>query len=315
MKNNLFTYGTSELTHDAVISWILSWGNNPDEPLYKLAKDFINLLTNGKNEFNHLVIRRQHHHIDIFIEVDDDTVIVIEDKIEALQTGNQLKNYKELVDEKYSDKKIFYNYITVGDESSYDSIQEEDYTVIERKDLIELVKHYTENSEIISYYHEYLKNIEEEYNSYQNTEIADWSYRSWQGFYKHLQFEKQEGSWTYVSNPRGGFHAFYWKGKDFKFKDDIGFTVYLQIEQSEKVAVKVRVEDPNYQSEIRNYLWNLVKDKKSSKSNVSKPSFGKGIHMTFAEIRGYDTIAELNNAIKEAENVIALISEHHNYSE
>ena len=45
MKNNLFTFATSELSQDAFICWCLNWINYPNEILYPMAKDiFLNLL-------------------------------------------------------------------------------------------------------------------------------------------------------------------------------------------------------------------------------------------------------------------------------
>ncbi|WVU49339.1 hypothetical protein V3R02_09235 [Fusobacterium nucleatum] len=49
MKNNLFTFATSELSQDAFICWCLNWINYPNEILYPMAKDiFSNLLKEEK---------------------------------------------------------------------------------------------------------------------------------------------------------------------------------------------------------------------------------------------------------------------------
>ena len=53
MKNNLFSFATSELSQDAFICWCLNWINYPNEELYSMAKDiFLNLL----KEANKLII-------------------------------------------------------------------------------------------------------------------------------------------------------------------------------------------------------------------------------------------------------------------
>lgn len=45
MKNNLFSFATSELSQDAFICWCLNWINYPNENLYSMAKAiFSNLL-------------------------------------------------------------------------------------------------------------------------------------------------------------------------------------------------------------------------------------------------------------------------------
>lgn len=39
MKNNLFSFATSELSQDAFICWCLNWINYPNEELYPMAKE------------------------------------------------------------------------------------------------------------------------------------------------------------------------------------------------------------------------------------------------------------------------------------
>nr|WP_310788039.1 hypothetical protein [Fusobacterium nucleatum] len=62
MKNNLFTFATSELSQDAFICWCLNWINYPNEILYPMAKDiFSNLLKEEKNlENKEIEIRKQY---------------------------------------------------------------------------------------------------------------------------------------------------------------------------------------------------------------------------------------------------------------
>ena len=55
MKNNLFTFATSELSQDAFICWCLNWINYPNEILYPMAKDiFLNLLKEENRCFGHI---------------------------------------------------------------------------------------------------------------------------------------------------------------------------------------------------------------------------------------------------------------------
>lgn len=55
-KPNLFSFGTTELTHDAILAWCLDWGNYKTSPLYNLSKDFLKLLTGHKFEINKIKI-------------------------------------------------------------------------------------------------------------------------------------------------------------------------------------------------------------------------------------------------------------------
>lgn len=68
MKNNLFTFATSELSQDAFICWCLNWINYPNEILYPMAKDiFLNLLKEENLENEKIEILRQYKKIDVLV--------------------------------------------------------------------------------------------------------------------------------------------------------------------------------------------------------------------------------------------------------
>ena len=68
MKNNLFTFATSELSQDAFICWCLNWINYPNEELYPMAKDiFSNLLEEKDLENERIEILRQYKKIDVLV--------------------------------------------------------------------------------------------------------------------------------------------------------------------------------------------------------------------------------------------------------
>lgn len=302
MGPNLFNFGTGELTHDAILSWILAWGKYKDRPLYNLSRDFIKLLTNESIEIEKIDIRQQENKIDIMAIINEEIVIVIEDKIDTGAGDGQLRRYKEIVDKKYSDKKRFYSYVTVGDECNYKDIIDAGYRLVERKDLLSLIRKYKKDSKILEDYHAYLSQIEESFNSYKNQDLISWTPRGWQGFFKELNKRFKDGSWAYVPNESGGFLAFYWEFNDYMYKDEIAYTIYLQIEQGYKIAFKVRVSDEKYLSEIRNYLWDNLKDIIGENSLIQRPlRFGYGKTMTYGEIKDYKTKGDLYNAIQLAE--------------
>lgn len=313
MKPNLFKFGTSELTHDAILAWCLAWGNFKDEGLYDLSKDFIRLLTGQEIEIKKIDICQQKHHIDVLVKVNDEILIVIEDKIDTGASDNQLDDYKKTVKKEYPDYKKFYNYITVGDEDSYLYVEEKGYKIIERKDLLALIKDYKDMNQILSDYYDYLLEIEKEYKSYEKEQdLSKWVWRAWDGFFKEklaLIYKDENPGWSYVSNPRGGFRAFYWAFADLKYEDKIPFKLYLQVEavpgniNTTSIALKIWVDDKNYRRDIRNHVWKELEESLDKKSNFQKPKrFGNGKTMTVAEIRNFRTRKELFNVIKEAYN-------------
>lgn len=232
MKPNLFKFGISELTHDAILAWCLAWGRFKNESLYNLSKDFIRLLTGQEIEIKKIDICQQKHHIDILVKVNDEILIVIEDKIDTGAGQGQLARYRDFVKEHpdYKLYKIFYNYITIGDENSYLDVNKEGYKVIERKDLLALIKDYKDMNQILRDYYDYLFEIEKEFKSYEKEQdLSKWTWRAWNGFFKEKlspMYKNENPGWSYVSNPRGGFRAFYWAFTDLKYEDKIPFNLY-----------------------------------------------------------------------------------------
>lgn len=316
-KPNIFKYGTSELTNDAILAWCLAWGNNKISPLYDLSKDFLELLTGHKFELFNIEIVRQMHHIDLLVFVDDEAVIVIEDKLDTYAREGQLEKYRDIIEKKYGDKKKFYSYVTVGDEANYKGIIDKGYRVVERKDLLLLVNKYKQHSEILEDYALYLLEIEESYCSYLNKQLKDWTFRGWQGFFKEELNKKYiDAGWSYVNNKRDGFQAFYWGFKKYSYKGEIPFEVYLQIEGNnreqsmDKIAFKVNVQDKNYRSTIRNYLYGCINILLEENSLIGKPKvFGSGLTMTYAEIKQFETKNDLYYSIKLAVDTYSKLNE------
>lgn len=308
MKPNLFKYGTGELTHDAILSWILDWGNHKENELYNLANKFIRLLTGEEIIVENIEILQQYKYIDVLIKLNKDKIIVIEDKLDTKEHSNQLAEYKQIAEKEFKGKKKYYTYITVGDESDYDHVLEKGYKVIERKDLINLIKDFLGINDILDNYYNYLDDINKDYNSHKENDLDKWTARGWQGFYKELKKRFPQGGWGSVNNPRGEFFAFYWDFCDLRYQDKVDYTIYLQMEhypttKINRIAFKVEVIEADYQSEIRNYIWDNLRLIIDGYEKIRKVNFRKGRSMTFAEVADYPTKDELYNSIKLVEDV------------
>lgn len=254
MKNNIFNYGTTELTHDAILSWILGWGNYKENDLYYLSKELFKLLIGQEIEPDKVEIKKQYKNIDILVILNETIVVVIEDKLFSLEHSNQLYRYKNIIDEEYHENKRYYNYITIGNESDYIRAKNNGYNVIKREDLLKLIRNYVGKNHILDDYYDYLKMIDYEYNLHNTQEIDKWSNMTWEGFYTQIQMYKKDSYWNYVSNPRGGFIAFVWNNKKFLYKD-CEYNLYLQIDSNPKrIVFKVEVFNIDYAKEIRDYI-------------------------------------------------------------
>lgn len=112
MKNNLFAYGKSELTHDAIICWLLSWlgGSNPQ--LNEMSNRFISMMTSKVTAYRKIEIKQQYNidnmFLDILVILDDKTLILIEDKVDSSEHNNQLNRYKEALRQSYKDFEQYY---------------------------------------------------------------------------------------------------------------------------------------------------------------------------------------------------------------
>lgn len=304
-RPNLFSFGTGELTHDAILAWCLDWGNYKGTKLYDLSVELLELLTGQKLRVDKVDVYLEKYHIDVLALINDEIVLAIEDKIDTYVRTGQLEGYKEVIEREYSDKKRFYSYVTVGDEANYQAIRKNEYKVVERKDLLSLVKRYKKHSEILTDYYHYLLEKENCFNSYAKEELSDWTNRGWQGFFKEkLSQQFTENGWGRVNNQQGGFQAFYWDFMEYNYQGEIPITIYLQVEGSsnnhltDKIAFKVEVANEQYQSEVRNKLWDYLKNLLDEDSFIGKPErFGKGLTMTYAEIKNFETKDELNYAI------------------
>ena len=308
MKPNLFKYGTGELTHDAILSWILDWGNHKENKLYNLAIKFVELLTDEEIRIKNIEVIRQYKHIDVLVKLNEDKIIVIEDKIDTGEHSEQLMKYRKIAEEDFKDENIYYSYVTVGDECAYDDILEKGYRVIERKDLINIIEDFLGINDILDDYYNYLYEIEKNYKSYKHNDLDKWTTRGWQGFYKELNKRYPKAGWGNVNNPRGRFVAFYWDFYDLIYKDKVDYNIYLQMEhypltKQNRIAFKVSVINDDYQSEIRNFVWKTLKIIIDGDEMIKKTNFAKGISMTFAEVENYSTKDEIYNSIKLVEGI------------
>lgn len=293
-RPNLFKFATSELSQDAFICWLLSWASpenkEEDAKLHICALEFINALFAKYPQKTHpstiekVVIKKQDANIDVLCIINDQFVILIEDKTNTANHSNQLANYLSEIEGRSYDKDcIFPIYFKTYDQASYkDVVEKNKYQVFSRNDFLSVLNKGQnagiENA-IFQDFREHLQRIQNNVESYLRLPISPksanpkWNSQAWTGFYLHLQKELGTGLWRKVNNEAGGFMGFWWGNQSGK--------PYLLLEEN-KLCFKIKVDDPAERKKLRTYWYKLIKSKQVDAGfTLTKPvRFGSGKNMT-----------------------------------
>ncbi len=305
---NIFSFATSELSQDAILSWMMKWADDQykteDPYLCKLGKSMVSLLTGLRQDKIHTVdVGRQWCGIDIWAEINDDAFLMIEDKTSTSIHDNQLERYRDIVENEYHHKrdKLFFSYVKTGNEALQveKRIQEKGYKTINRKNLLAVLNAYEGKNPLVIDYRQHLQEIEDATNRFKELPAVKWSWYEWQGFYKELESHIDVDNWDYVSNPAGGFIGLWW---NFIGNDEV--RMYLQFEER-KLCVKIEYEGEENRSEIRwKYHNRLMRVSEESGIRIDRPlRFGAGTYMTIGvvppeEVFG-DKIIDINELVKK----------------
>lgn len=161
---NIFDFATSELSQDAFLLWMLNWANPEnkeyDDGLYETAQRFVRMLLGKDDSFQINSVRtyKQLNNIDVFAIINENLSLIIEDKVNTGTHDNQLQRYKEWasVQSDFKDLELSCVYLKTGNESlSYLKRirQEEEYNIILRKDIIEILRlNISRNNIVVDFY-------------------------------------------------------------------------------------------------------------------------------------------------------------------
>lgn len=301
MRPNIFEIATKELNQDAFITWLLQFADSKykatDELLNECGKSFVyQLIRKQLPTFDEQIIKvnagRQWESIDVWAEINDKYLIIIEDKTYTSHHSNQLTRYKNTAEEwcfKNNYAKPICIYLKTGNESqsSLNGIINEGFAIFNRVDFINLLELFkTTKNNIFLDFLDRLTRIEKSNNEFENKNIGDWNGDDWQGFFQFLEKEISIVNWNYVNNPNGGFWnaVLNWEYWDI-------YPAYIQIEQG-KLCFKISTDPDELdmpenvtRGVIRNKLHNLIisKSKELGFPNIRRPDrFGNGKYMTVA---------------------------------
>ena len=167
INNNLFYYGTSELTQDAFICYLLSFGMKEykSTELNRCAIELIRKFGITDEMIEVTKIQRQYKKIDVLVTVNNNYKIIIEDKTFTSQHDNQISKYKKcLLDDGIDNEKIICVYYKIVEQP----YTEKEAVNITRKDILSVFEKYcniTDNV-IFKNYVDYLNWIDNDVNSY-----------------------------------------------------------------------------------------------------------------------------------------------------
>lgn len=319
MKPNIFRIATKELSQDGFFTWLLQWGAPENEKhnskLFKCAQNFIKLLLSTHNieinEITEVDVRPQWKNIDIWAKINNEYLIIIEDKTFTREHSNQLEKYKKTATDWCENKiTLICIYLKTGVESksSLEKIRNKGFQIIGRKELITFFEKNVVDNDIYNEFVENLNSLERSINSFETLPIKEWNTDSWLGFYEFLDTQLEVDDWHYVANPRGGFLGLWWHFLEWK-----DYNVYLQIEQG-NLCFKIGEVYKNHSS-VRNE-WFSVLSKQIKSENIVEikkpPRFGKGTFMTVGIVRREDWLGQ-DDSILDKEQVIRNLKKYENF--
>lgn len=328
MKPNIFDIATKELNQDAFITWLLQFADNKyqsaDLKLNNCGKAFVTQLlqkqiSNFNEQINKVEAGRQWENIDVWAEINDKYLIIIEDKTYTSQHSNQLARYKESAEKWCTNnnyEKPICIYLKTGNESqsSLSHIEKQGFSIFSRLDFINLLNQFEDiNNNIFTDFYERLTRMEQSNNEFENKLIKDWNGNDWQGFFQFLEKEIELVNWNYVNNPSGGFwnavlNWNYWSI----------YPAYLQLEQG-KLCFKISTDPKELEmpkgltrSQIRSQLHNLIMNqaKKFGYEHIRRPDrFGNGNYMTVAIVDRANWLGADNQTI-DKETIIKTLADY-----
>ena len=182
MKNNLFSFATSELSQDAFICWCLNWINYPNENLYPMAKEiFLNLLKENEKslENEEVEIKRQYKKIDVLVILKNSKIAyIIEDKTNTFEHSDQINKYRETIKndfkEEINDIKTVYFKTGFWFSDDYKTANDESKVIkIDRGNFLGILKQYRGKNQILDDYCEYFEKVTKQEEKEKNYLISE----------------------------------------------------------------------------------------------------------------------------------------------
>lgn len=240
IEPNIFDYATSELSQDAFICYLLSFGKKE----FNGSKEYIaahKFLRECGIEEDVKEIHTQYKHIDVLVETGN-YLLIIEDKTYTNEHGDQILHYiKTLQDDnelnnKSNPKKIIACYLKTSDFlHKYEpdknkmkdlELKEDDfkYLSLKREDVMSFIKE--SEDFIFQSFYTHLENLYN--NNCDENDLSTWDKSNWFKYLEKLFNDKgiiKEEKCNingYVPNASGGFYATHFNWKDLSEDMQLG---------------------------------------------------------------------------------------------
>lgn len=309
MKPNLFSIATKELSQDAFITWLLQWADDScleeNPKLCNIGKDFIKTLISLKYDIGDIQIKkvnagRQWANIDIWAEVNDEYIIIIEDKVNTSEHSNQLERYRKSVEDFYGKTiKPVFVYLKTGIEcmDTVRQIKEKGWCYYSRKDFLDFLQQHESESEIYSDFLFNLAAIQKESESFIKYEKLN-SWEATKGLFSYIEnhIENDWLRWDYVPNPNGGFLGLWFHFTSIASEKNC--ELYLQIENNcngkINLFIKICGKWKRNCDELNRMLELFMEETPDYNITISKPQRYR--------IGEYTSVAIVNDAFVKKEN-------------
>lgn len=289
MKPNLFSLATKELSQDAFIAWLLQWADpgccEHNLELHAAAVTFVNRLISlqgtAPTQLTRVKAGRQWENIDVWAEVNDSHLIVIEDKLGSGQHSDQLARYRRIGEEWCRERvcDLVCVYIKTHSDSSanLDDVVAQGFAVFSRPELLDFLNSHEVTSDIYNDFRDRLRELEANESRFAEKSLASWTSDDWKGFYQQIEKKRKIGKWEYVPNQSGGFWCL-----ELNWFQRNGYALYMQIEQG-KLCFKVGEVYEDHR-EVRSEFHSFLMDTGGAEIGLERPHFGTGTYMTVAVV-------------------------------
>ena len=290
MKPNLFALATKELSQDAFLAWLLQWADprchEHDSALHLVATSFvrelISLQGTPPGEINRVEAGRQWENVDVWAEVNDSHLIIIEDKVGTGQHSDQLSRYRA-TGEKWCQGKgcqLICVYIKTHSDSALnlENVRRQGFAVLHRRRFLELLETHKVDNDIYCDFRDRLRELERMESRFDQKSVGAWDGNDWKGFYQALEQRRPIVNWGYVNNPAGGFWNLVLNWFDL---DRV--CPYMQIEQGNLCFKVGEVYDAR--RDVRERFHSLLMSAALPDLGLQRPGrFGNGTYMTVAVV-------------------------------
>lgn len=310
MKPNLFDFATSELSQDAFFCWLISWVNEShkkdNNELFLIGRTFLKMIGEkfpesgiGNKMISSLKVKKQYKNIDFLVILNDEIIILFEDKIRSKYHGDQLKKYSDIIMKEYPNHRILKiylksDYVWKGERKF---VEGNDFQIIDIQDLKNSILKQNSGNNIFNDYHAFLSKRISSYESFQSTPCNHWKFEQWLGFYYLLS-----QSIDYVNFDKHYVGETCWFIIDWKANYRPNCNLSLEI-FSGKLLIKGNVVAPEIDKKMfYNETTNILLDK-FEEYDISKSGGKNGIFKTLVKFRNFP-ISQERNGLLDVENTV-----------